>query len=128
MELAKDDFAVFIMDELNRETVSQINGACHEMTVKGDFLTYDNLYHGILIENSIYSPGVQLADYAVGAFNGFLWGQLLNRGRYEFATDLYLNYIFPYIRHHANGTKLGYGIIDVPGRSDVRNRLTKIFD
>ena len=128
MELAKDDFAVFIMDELNRETVGQIKGACHEMTVKGDFLTYDNLYHGILIENSIYSPGVQLADYAVGVFNGFVRGQLLNRGRYEFATDLYSDYISPHIRHHANGTKLGYGIMDVPSRPDVRNRLARIFD
>lgn len=128
MELSKDDFAVFIMDELNKDTVKQIKGACHEMTVKGDFLNYDNLYHGVLIENSVYSPGVQLADYAVGAFNGFLRGKLLSRGRYEFATDIYNALIAPHIRHHANGAKLGYGIIDVPGRADVRNKLTSIFD
>ena len=128
MELARDDFAVFIMDELNQDTVKQIKSACHEMTVRGDFLTYTNIYHGVLTENSIYSPGVQLADYAVGVFNGFVRGQLLNRGRYEFATDLYSDYISSHIRHHANGTKLGYGIINVPSRPDVRNRLARIFD
>lgn len=128
MELAKDDFAVFIMDELNKGTVAQIKGACHEMTVKGDFLNYDNLYHGVLTENSIYSPGVQLADYVVGAFNGFIRGQLLTHGSYEFATDLYNTFIAPRVRHHANGTKLGYGIIDVPIRQDVRTKLISVFD
>ena len=128
MELAKEDFAVFIMDELNKDTVAQIKGACHEMTIRGDFLDYDNLYHGVLTENSIYSPGVQLADYAVGAFNGFIRGQLLTRGSYEFATDIYNTYIASHVRHHTNGAKIGYGIIDVPIRQDVRVKLIGVFD
>lgn len=128
MELNESDFAVFIMDELNKDTVKQIKSACHEMTVRGDFLSYDNLYHGVLIENSIYSPGVQLADYAVGAFNGFIRGQLLDHGKYEFASDLYLKYISPFIRSNTIGSRLGFGIIDVPGRPDVRTKLVDIFD
>jgi len=128
MELAKEDFAVFIMDELNKDTVAQIKSVCHEMTIKGDFLDYANLYHGVLTENSIYSPGVQLADYAVGALNGFIRGKLLDRGSYDFASDIYSTYIAPHIRHQINGAKLGFGIIDVPSRPDVRTKLISVFD
>ena len=128
MELDKSDFVVFVMDELNKETVKQIKEVCHEMTVKGDFLKYDNLYHGVLIENSIYSPGVQLADYAAGVVNGFIRGQLLDRGNYKFATDIYTSFVAPHTRCNADGSKLGFGIVDVPRRSDVRAKLKSIFD
>lgn len=64
----RNEFAVFIMDELNAETIKQIKAVCHEFTVNGDFIrNYENVYHSILTESSNQSAGIQLADYAVGA-------------------------------------------------------------
>ena len=49
-------FAVFIMDELNTETMKQIKSVCHEFTVNGDFIrNYGNVYHSILTECSMRS-------------------------------------------------------------------------
>ena len=42
----RNEFAVFIMDELNAETIKQIKAVCHEFTVNGDFIrNYGNVYH-----------------------------------------------------------------------------------
>lgn len=49
----RNEFAVFIMDELNTETIKQIKAVCHEFTVNGDFIrNYRNVYHSILTESS----------------------------------------------------------------------------
>ena len=128
MKIDKNDFAVFIMDELNKGTLEQIKAICHELTVKGDFLEYNNLYHGVLTENSVYCPGIQLADYAAGAFNSYLREELLKRGRYDFSNDIFTKYISPCIRSSPNGSRLGFGIMDVPTRPDVKAKLIDIFD
>ena len=86
-------FAVFVMDELNRETISQIKAACHDFTVHGDFVEYKNLYQGVLTENSLYSPGIQLADYAAGVMNGYLHRKILSPSNFQFANDLYDEFI-----------------------------------
>ena len=62
------------MDELNEEVIKQIKSACHEFTLQGDFVDYKNLYQGVLTENSLYSPGIQLADYAAGVMASFITG------------------------------------------------------
>lgn len=60
----RNEFAVFIMDELNAETIKQIKAVCHKFTVNGDFIrNYGNVYHSILTESSNQSAGIQLADY-----------------------------------------------------------------
>ena len=38
MSANPDDFAMFVMDELNETAVKQIKSACHSFTVKGDFV------------------------------------------------------------------------------------------
>ena len=49
----RNEFAVFIMDELNAETIKQIKAVCHKFTVNGDFIrNYGNVYHSILTESS----------------------------------------------------------------------------
>lgn len=49
----RNEFAVFIMDELNTETIKQIKAVCHEFTVNGDFIrNYGNVYHSIFYSNS----------------------------------------------------------------------------
>ena len=128
MELHADDFAVFIMDELNKSTINQIKAACHEFTVQGDFVRYSKIYHGVLTECSLYSPGIQLADYAAGIMNGYLHRNILSPGNYQFASDLFVDYIQPRLRHHSTGTICGYGIIDIPKRTSFRALLEKIFD
>lgn len=128
MDMCVDEFATFIMDELNEETIKQIKAACHEFTVQGDFVKYKNLYQGVLIENSLYSPGIQLADYAVGVMNGFLRGKIVSPGKYQFATDLYNEFIQPNTRRHSNGKVVGYGVVDIPKRTAFRGQLESIFD
>ncbi len=51
------------MDELNEGTLKQIKAACHAFTMQGDFVRYKHLYQGVLTENSLYSPSIQLPDY-----------------------------------------------------------------
>lgn len=128
MEIQKNDFAVFIMDELNIETIKQIKSACHEFTLKGDFVDYKNLYQGVLTENSLYSPGIQLADYAAGIMNGYLRRMLLSPDNYEFANDLYNDYIYPRLRCDKKGKHVGFGIVPVPNDQHFRKQLEDIFD
>ena len=69
----QNGFAVFIMDELNTETMKQIKSVCHEFTANGAFIrNYGNVYHSILTEYSNQSAGIQLADYVAGAMYGYL--------------------------------------------------------
>ena len=123
-----DSFATFVMDELNEETIKRIKAACYEFTMKGDFVRYKNLYQGVLTESSLYSPGIQLADYAAGIMNGYLRRNILSPGNFQFATDLYNEFIAPKLRHHAVGNICGYGVIDIPKKTPFRAQLEEIFD
>ena len=128
MDMGASDFATFVMDELNEGTLKQIKAACHAFTVHGDFVEYKNLYQGVLTENSLYSPGIQLADYAAGVMNGLLKGKIVSPGNFQFATDLYDEVIKPRLRCHANGKIVGYGIVDIPKKTPFRRQLDEIFD
>lgn len=128
MDMGTADFATFVMDELNEGTIKQIKAACHDFTVHGDFVDYKNLYQGVLTENSLYSPGIQLAVYAAGVMNGYLRDRIVSLGNYQFATDLYDEFIKPSIRCHANGKIVGHRVVDVLKRTPFRKQLDEIFD
>ena len=124
----RNEFAVFIMDELNAETIKQIKAVCHEFTVNGDFIrNYGNVYHSILTESSNQSAGIQLADYAVGAMYGYLRRSFIAPANYAFATDMYNDYIYRKLRHSAMGSIMGYGIREVPKHSILRQNLAALF-
>lgn len=124
----RNEFAVFIMDELNAETIKQIKAVCHEFTVNGDFIrNYENVYHSILTESSNQSAGIQLADYAVGAMYGYLRRSFIAPDNYAFATDMYNDYIYRKLRHSAMGSIMGYGIREVPEHSTLRQNLAALF-
>lgn len=124
----RNEFAVFIMDELNTETIKQIKAVCHEFTVNGDFIrNYGNVYHSILTESSNQSAGIQLADYAVGAMYGYLRRSFIALDNYAFATDMYNDYIYRKLRHSAMGSIMGYGIREVPKHSTLRQNLAALF-
>ena len=128
MDMGSSGFSTFIMDELNVDVIRQIKSVCHELTVKGDyFLKYKNIYQGILIENSLYSPGIQLADYAAGILNGYIRGKIISHGGYQYATDLFNEFVLPRLRSHASGGVVGYGIIDIPKNTAFRSQLEMIF-
>lgn len=124
----RNEFAVFIMDELNAETIKQIKAVCHEFTVNGDFIrNYGNVYHSILTESSNQSAGIQLADYAVGAMYGYLRRAFIAPDNYAFATDIYNDYIYRKLRHSAIGNIMGYGIREVPKHQTLRKTLATLF-
>ncbi|WP_209341451.1 DUF3800 domain-containing protein [Flavonifractor sp. AGMB03687] len=124
----RNEFAVFIMDELNTETIKQIKAVCHEFTVNGDFIrNYGNVYHSILTESSNQSAGIQLADYAVGAMYGYLRRSFIAPDNYAFATDMYNDYIYRKLRHSAMGSIMGYGIREVPKHLTLRQNLAALF-
>lgn len=123
-----NSFATFVMDELNEQTIQEIKSACHEFTMNGDFVKYKNLYQGVFTENSLYSPGIQLADYAAGVMNGYLRGKIVQLGNYQFATGLFEEFIKPHLRTYRNGAIISYGIIDVPRATSFRDRLVSIFE
>lgn len=124
----RNEFAVFIMDELNAETIKQIKAVCHEFTVNGDFIrNYGNVYHSILTESSNQSAGIQLADYAVGAMYGYLRRSFIAPANYAFATDMYNDYIYRKLRHSAMGSIMGYGIREVPKHLTLRQNLAALF-
>lgn len=124
----RNEFAVFIMDELNAETIKQIKAVCHEFTVNGDFIrNYGNVYHSILTESSNQSAGIQLADYAVGAMYGYLRRSFIAPANYAFATDMYNDYIYRKLRHSAMGSIMGYGIREVPKHLTLRKNLAALF-
>ena len=128
MDTRPDGFATIIMDELNPDKVKKLKTACHEIAVTGDLVKYKNIYAGVLTESSSQSPGVQLADFAAGIMNGYLRGTLLSRGKYEFATDLFKEYVAPRLRKHADGRIMGYGIREVPSDSTIRAKLQPLFE
>lgn len=124
----RNEFAVFIMDELNTETIKQIKAVCHEFTVNGDFIrNYGNVYHSILTESSNQGAGIQLAGYAVGAMYGYLRRSFIAPDNYAFATDMYNGYIYRKLRHSAMGSIMGYGIREVPKHSTMRQNLAALF-
>ena len=124
----RNEFAVFIIDELNAETIKQIKAVCHEFTVNGDFIrNYGNVYHSILTESSNQSAGIQLADYAVGAMYGYLRRSFIAPANYAFATDMYNDYIYRKLRHSAMGSIMGYGIREVPKHLTLRQNLAALF-
>lgn len=124
----RNEFAVFIMDELNAETIKQIKAVCHEFTVNGDFIrNYGNVYHSILTESSNQSAGIQLADYAVGAMYGYLRRSFIAPANYAFATDMYNDYIYRKLRHSAMGSIMGYGIREVPKHLTLRQNVAALF-
>lgn len=124
----RNEFAVFIMDELNTETIKQIKAVCHEFTVNGDFIrNYGNVYHSILTESSNQSAGIQLADYAVGAMYGYLRRSFIAPDNYAFATDMYNDYIYRKLRHSAMGSIMGYGIREGPKHQTLRQNLATLF-
>ena len=126
---SKNGFAVFIMDELNADTMKEIKSVCHEFTVNGDFIrSYGNVYHGILTECSNQSAGIQLADYVVGAMYGYLRKSFVTPDNYEYAADMYTDYIAGKIRRNSSGKIMGYGVREVPKHSILRGKLAGIFD
>jgi len=128
MDAQPNGFATIIMDELNPDKIRKLKAACHEIAVTGDLVKYKNIYAGVLTESSSQSPGVQLADFAAGIMNGYLRGALLSRGKYEFATSLYKEFVAPRLRKHADGRILGYGIREVPSDSTIRAKLQPLFE
>lgn len=128
MDVQPDGFATIIMDELTPDKIQKLKAACHGIAVTGDLVNYKNIYAGVLTESSSQSPGIQLADFAAGIMNGFLRGALLNRGKYEFATDLCKEFILPHIRQHADGRIMGYGIREVPRDSRIREKLMPLYE
>ena len=124
------DFATFIIDDLNNEDLSKkIKEICHEFTEQGDRIReYANVYHGVLVECSTYSVGIQLADYIAGVMNGYLKNYYSRKNNYEFARELFEKYLMNRIRSHFSGTKVGYGICVIPSKDSFRDELTKIFD
>lgn len=128
MSSQPDDFATIIMDELNPDKIKKLKTACHEIAVKGDFIKYKNIYSGVLTESSSQRAGIQLADFAAGIINGYLRGALLSRGKYEFVTDLFNEFILPNLRHHPDGRIMGYGVREVPSNTTIRNKLSALFE
>ena len=98
MDAKPDGFVTIILDEVNHDKDKLLKAVCHRLSVEGDFVKYNHLYHGVLMESSAQSAGIQLADFSAGITNGFLRGALLDRGRYEFATNLFQQYIKPNLR------------------------------
>ncbi len=128
MDAQPEGFATIIMDELNPDKIKKLKAACHEIAVTGDLIKYKNIYSGILTESSSQSPGIQLADFSAGIMNGYLRGALLSRGNYEFATDLFNEYILPNLRCHADDRIMGYGVREVPSDSMIRKKLAPLFE
>ena len=128
MDAQPNGFATIIMDELNPDKIKKLKTACDEIAVKGDFIKYKNIYSGVLTECSSQSAGIQLADFAAGIMNGYLRGALLSRGKYEFATDLFNEFVLPHLRHHPDGRIMGYGVREVPRDTIIRTKLSSIFE
>ena len=128
MDAQPNRFATIIMDELNPEKIKELKLACHEIAVKGDYVKYKNIYSGVLTENSAQSAGVQLADFAAGLMNSYMRGALLSRGKYEFATDLFNEFIRPRLRRHADGRIMGFGVREVPSDSSIRQKIEPLFE
>lgn len=128
MDAQPDDFAIIIIDELNPDKIKKLKLACHEIAVTGDFIKYKNIYSGVLTESSSQSAGIQIADFAAGIMNGYLRGALLSRGKYEFATSLFDEFVLPHLRHHPDGRIMGYGIREVPSDANIRTKLTSLFE
>ena len=125
---SQNGFAVFIMDELDAETLKQIKSVCHEFTVNGDFIrNYGNVYHSVLTECSNQSAGIQLADYVAGAMYGYLRRSFIAPDNYAFATDLYKAYIAEKVRHSATGNVMGFGVREVPSHTTYRQKLAPFF-
>lgn len=128
MDAQPNEFTTIIMDELNPDKVKKLKRACYAIAVKGDFIKYKNIYFDILTECSSQSAVIQFADFSAGVMKGYLKRALLSRGKYEFATDLFNEFVLPHLRHHADGCIMDYGIREVPSDTAIRTKLAALFE
>ncbi len=126
---AKDlnGFAIFVMDELNKEDEKILKTACHELTMKGDsFVKYKNIYQGLFIDKSNQSVGLKIIDFITGAFNSFLKNQFINKNNFLLGVELYKEYIRNSLRKSSSGVIYGYGVRYVPSTSPASEKFKNI--
>lgn len=122
-----NDFFIVIIDDMDKNTLNKLREKCNNLSLYGDnFLDYNNVNQSLLVENSKQSAGIQLADYSAGIFNSVAKKHILSFNGFEFANELYINYIAPNIRN-LNDKILKYGFMKVTNRNKCDlNNLEKI--
>lgn len=115
----KEGLAVVFLDPLPDERSNRLVREAYASFYQNDqfIAEYRCIKDSLAYELSHHSSGIRLADYAVGVFGGFLRGFPQSR-------ELFVELIWPLVRKKpGDNDPLGYGIIEVPKRDEVRDRL-----
>jgi hypothetical protein len=112
----KDNLCTLFIDYSGPKLTKVLREAYFELYQKGDFINYTNIKDSLNIEYSHHSVGIQLTDFIVGCFGGFLRG-------FEGSKEIFDDCIRPYIRSRGNGELGGYGIIEIPTNENVRKHI-----
>lgn len=117
-----DDLGIIFADEVNSGTDAMKRELYYDLLHNDGFVSkYKNLKDGLSIDISDHSFGVQIADYAAGAFSSFLRG-------YAWGSKMFEDYIYPKLRTNNTNKVLGYGIREVPSNSTFRSEISCKLD
>lgn len=113
----KNDFFIVIIDDMDSNTLKKLREKCSNLFLYGDrFIEYKNVNQSLLVENSKQSAGIQLADYSAGIFNSVAKKYILSMNGYDYADEMYSNFIAPNVRN-LNGKILGYGLMKITNKN-----------
>lgn len=112
--------AIIFLDPLPDERTNRLIREAYGLFYQNDpFISqYEGIKDSLAYELSHHSSGIRLADYAAGIFAGFLRG-------FSPSQELFVELVWPLVRKSDNHEVLGYGIIDVPKRREVQEKLKK---
>lgn len=119
----ENSMAILFADRLSdRNQELDICNRYSELFYNGDLIKkYDHIFDTLNFSDSRQCCGLQLADFVAGFIIGFLRG-------FPISKDVVALSIMDEIRKGAKNDKMGYGIIDVPGREESREHLRQRFE
>lgn len=109
----RNDLGVVVADHRGRDSDSMMRS--HHAALTGNPKStrsgYDRFIEGLFLQDSAHSVGIQIADFAAGAIHRYY-----STGDEEHAAKIHKR-----IRRGANGSALGYGIVQHPKASFRRD-------
>lgn len=125
LEEDTENLALVFVDSLDQQKEKKLKDATYKLLTSGDFFVkYTCIKNSINFEYSHHCVGIQLADLIAGIFISHL--KSFEFKGYKISTNFFNKYIFQNIRER-NGLTIGNGVIDVPRRNDLREKLKQYF-
>jgi hypothetical protein len=127
LQVKKNNLGILFIDDIENKKNKALKDACFQILKNGDFIKdYSCLIDSIQIDYSHQSIGLQMADYAAGAFGSYIKG-FKDFDSYKLGIKMFKENLFPILRKSNENEYFGWGIIVVPKQDSFKSYLKKEF-